>query len=109
MEAWRRKVEEFGNKNYPLQVRRQKLSGHLILDVALNWDGTIYNTEIKESSKSKILDNAALYIVRQAAPYAPLPPDIRKETDILHITRIWEFRYNSLVTRQQNNLDKKKK
>jgi protein TonB len=109
MEAWRRKVEEFGNKNYPFQVRHQKLSGHLILDVALNWDGTIYRTEIKESSKSKLLDDAALYIVHKAAPYAPLPPDIRKETDILHITRIWEFRYNSLVTRQQNDSGKKKK
>jgi periplasmic protein TonB len=100
MEAWRRKVEEIGNINYPNQARRRKLSGSLILDVALNPNGTIRQVEIKESSKHRILDEAALRIVRLAAPFAPFPENIRKNTDILHITRRWEFRYNSLTTRQ---------
>jgi len=26
-----------------------------------------------------------------AAPYASFPPDIRRDTDILHITRTWSF------------------
>ncbi|EDN67504.1 tonB domain protein [Beggiatoa sp. PS] len=100
MEAWRRKIEEIGNTNYPNQARRRKLSGSLILDVALNPNGTIRQVEIKESSKYRILDEAALRIVRLAAPFDPFPEHIRKDTDILHITRRWEFRYNSLTTRQ---------
>jgi protein TonB len=26
-----------------------------------------------------------------AAPFAPFPADIRRDTDILHITRTWSF------------------
>jgi len=46
---------------------------------------------VRRSSGEKILDDAAIRIVRLAAPYAPFPQDIRKETDILHITRTWQF------------------
>ena len=37
----------------------------------------------------RILDAAALHIVRLAAPYAPFPADIAKDTDIISITRTW--------------------
>jgi protein TonB len=33
-------------------------------------------------------------IVKLAAPYAVFPPDLRKETDILSITRTWAFTSN---------------
>ena len=26
-----------------------------------------------------------------SAPYAAFPPDVRRDTDILHITRTWTF------------------
>ncbi|RKZ75410.1 MAG: hypothetical protein DRR19_29345 [Candidatus Parabeggiatoa sp. nov. 1] len=97
MDAWRRKAEGIGNTNYPDKVRRKKLSGSLILDVALNSNGTIHNVEIKESSKYQIIDEAALRIVRLAAPFDAFPESIRKGTDILHITSTWEFRYNRLT------------
>ena len=38
-----------------------------------------------------MLDRAAELIVRMAAPYGEFPPDIRKDTDILVITRTWRF------------------
>ena len=41
MEAWRAKVERMGNLNYPEEARRRKLSGSLLLEVALNANGTI--------------------------------------------------------------------
>jgi protein TonB len=99
MDQWRRKVEYIGNTNYPDKARHQKISGNLILDVAINPNGTIHNVEIKQPSKSKILDEAALRIVRLAAPFDPFPENIRQATDILHITRTWEFRYNNLTSR----------
>ena len=91
MEAWRAKVERIGNLNYPDAARRQKLSGSLILDVALNPDGSINDIAIRRSSGHKILDDAAVRIVELAGPYAPFPDEIRAETDILHITRTWQF------------------
>lgn len=99
MEAWRKKVERVGDLNYPSEAIKQKITGRLILDVALNPDGTINQVEISKSSGQKILDDAALRIVHLAAPYAPFSEDIRKETDILHITRTWIFSNNRLSGR----------
>ncbi len=91
MEAWRAKVERIGNLNYPDEARRRNLSGSLILDVALNPDGSINNITLRRSSGEKVLDDAAIRIVKLAAPYGPFSADIKKETDILHITRTWQF------------------
>ena len=91
MEAWRAKVERVGNLNYPEEARRRKLAGQLVLDVALNPDGKINQITIRRSSGHKVLDDAAIRIVELAAPYAPFPEEIRAETDVLHITRTWQF------------------
>jgi len=76
MEAWRSKVERVGNLNYPEQARKRSLSGNLVLDVALNQDGTINEITLRRSSGEKILDDAAVRIVELAAPYGPFPQHI---------------------------------
>jgi protein TonB len=91
MEAWRAKVERIGNLNYPDAARRQGLSGSLILDVALNKDGSINDIIVRKSSGHKMLDDASIRIVNLAAPFAQFPENIWSETDILHITRTWQF------------------
>jgi protein TonB len=91
LEAWRSKIERIGNLNYPEQAKREKLSGSLILDVGINADGTVHSIELRRSSGYKLLDDAAIRIVRLASPFAPLSEEMRKDTDILHITRTWQF------------------
>lgn len=91
MRAWVAKVERVGNMNYPEQARRRNLEGSLVLSVDVLPDGSIERVQILRSSGFDLLDEAAVRIVRLAAPYAELPPDIRAETDILTITRTWEF------------------
>jgi protein TonB len=91
IEDWRIKVERIGNLNYPEQARQQKIFGSLRLSVSINADGSLGPVEVSKSSGNRILDAAAMRIVKLAAPYAPLPPDIRKDTDILVITRTWMF------------------
>ena len=55
---------------------------------------------LKLAGLDPVLDEAAKRIVTFAAPFAPFPPDIRKETDYLDITRTWNFtRGNALETR----------
>ena len=95
MEAWRAKVERVGNLNYPDDARKKKLSGSLILDVALNADGSVYRITVRRSSGIKILDDAAIRIVELSSPFAPFPDQIKGETDILHITRTWQFLNNN--------------
>ncbi|HSH40961.1 MAG TPA: TonB family protein [Arenicellales bacterium] len=100
MEAWRARVERVGNLNYPEKARRQNLTGNLVLDVAINPDGSVNQLNMVKSSGNKVLDDAARRIVQLAAPYEAFPADIREEVDILHITRTWQFmRGNRLVSR----------
>lgn len=94
MEAWRAKVERVGNLNYPEEARQRGISGNLVLEVALSPDGNIHQITVRRSSGRKILDEAAIRIVELAAPYAPFPPSIRADTDLLHITRTWQFLHN---------------
>ncbi|MFZ2525843.1 MAG: energy transducer TonB, partial [Candidatus Ferrigenium altingense] len=65
--------------------------GSLRLSVSINADGSLERAEVDKSSGNRILDAAAMRIVKLAAPYAPLPPDILKDTDIIVITRTWAF------------------
>jgi protein TonB len=98
-DGWRQKVERIGNLNYPDQAKQHNLSGSLLLDVAIKPDGSLASVKLLRSSGHKVLDDGAIRIVRMAAPFAPLPPKIRKEVDILHITRVWQFHHdNSLRT-----------
>ena len=89
-ETWRRKVERVGNMNYPAQARQQKLFGELRLMVSINRDGTLYKVKILKSSGSTILDDAAIRIVKLAAPYAPFGSDLRNY-DRVEIIRTWRF------------------
>jgi protein TonB len=91
LESWRRKVEYVGNLNYPEEARRLQLYGDLILHVALRSDGSVEGIRVIRSSGHSVLDDAAINIVRLAAPFAPFPPGIKSEVDILDITRTWQF------------------
>lgn len=93
VEDWRMKVERIGNLNYPEAARKEKLYGNLQLTVGIRSDGSLESIEINRSSGKRILDEAAINIVKLAGQngFAPFPPDIKKDTDILHITRTWVF------------------
>ena len=91
VEDWRIKVERIGNLNYPDAARQQKIYGSLQLTVSIRADGSVESAEVSRSSGQRILDAAAQRIVKLATPFAPLPPDIRRDTDILSITRTWTF------------------
>lgn len=95
MDAWRAKVERIGNLNYPTVISRKKLTGTLLLDVAINPDGSIHSARISRSSGYRELDQAALRIVNMSAPFPPLTKDILKDTDVLHIPRVWRFQQGS--------------
>ena len=89
-EDWRMKVERIGTLNYPPEARG-RLYGNLRLTVTIRPDGRVESVELDRSSGLKVLDQAAHKIVHMASPYAPFPPDIRRDTDLLVITRTWFF------------------
>ena len=89
-EDWRTKLERVGTLNFPAEARG-KLYGNLRLSVSIRADGSVDAIELERSSGLKVLDQAAFRIVRMASPYAIFPGDIRRDTDILVITRTWFF------------------
>lgn len=91
MSAWVAKVERVGNLNYPTELRRKQLHGDLILTVGIHQNGTVESIEVMRSSGIPEIDRAAINIVQLAAPYSPLPDNIKEQVDILHITRTWRF------------------
>ena len=63
----------------------------LLMHVAVRSDGSVERIRVVRSSGHKLLDDAAVRIVRLSAPFAPFPPEIRKQVDVLDITRTWQF------------------
>ena len=90
VEDWRQKVERIGNLNYP-PAAKGKLYGKLVMTVAIKSDGSLERVELNRSSGHSVLDEAAQRIVKLAAPYAGFPDAIRRDTDIIEITRTWSF------------------
>ncbi len=91
VEDWRQKVERVGNINYPSAAKGQ-VYGTLIMTIEIRADGSlVLPIIIDRSSGKQLLDDAARRIVALAAPYAPFPPELRKDTDVISITRTWSF------------------
>ncbi len=90
VEDWRLKVERIGNLNYP-EAAKGRHYGNLVLTVIIRSDGHLERVDVSRPSGNRILDDAARRIVEMAAPYAPFPDAIRRDTDILEITRTWSF------------------
>lgn len=87
LSVWQEKVELIGNLNYPPEARKQKLYGRLRLLVSLLPDGSVHNIDVLESSGQRVLDDAAIRIVRLAAPFAPFPPELKKNVDQFVVAR----------------------
>jgi protein TonB len=100
LHGWRTRVEAIGNRYYPVASSRYGIYGDLRLMVAIHHDGSIANIEILSSSGHAVLDEAAIRIVRMAAPFDPFPPELRATTDMLEIIRTWKFRQNRLSSIQ---------
>lgn len=91
MDNWRRRIVMVGNMNYPVDAHRKKLYGTLRVLVAILPDGSLKSVEILQSSGHKALDDAAIRIVRLAAPFQPFTTEMKKSTDVLEIIRTWKF------------------
>ena len=99
LDAWRQRIERVGTANFPEEARRQGLFGSVMVTVAVRADGTVEKIEIDRSSGSRVLDAAVERIVALAGPFKPFPDPLRRDADILHITRVWSFtRSDVLVT-----------
>jgi len=91
LDGWRRRVERIGTANYPSQLLGGLNAGRPTLEVAIGRDGALESIVVLRSSGDGALDQAALQILRLAAPFEPLPENIRKDYDVLRFAYEWDF------------------
>ena len=86
----RRKIEERGTRNFPENAGK-KLYGELTMNVTVDAEGRVVETEVVRPSTSKVLDRRAVAIVRAAAPFGPFTSQMRRRADQLVITSRFKF------------------
>lgn len=102
LDSWRQRIERVGTANFPDEARRRGVYGTVMVTVAIRADGSVEKIEIDRSSGSQILDVAVERIVQLAGPFQPFPGALRKEAEVLHITRNWAFTRSDLLLTTEN-------
>ncbi|MGR0278958.1 energy transducer TonB [Marinomonas dokdonensis] len=91
LDDWRRKIERIGNIHYPIEAKRSHLYGELRLAVSILPTGYVDDIEVLQTSGIRVLDDAAMRIVRLAEPFQAFPVELKAEVDQLEIIRTWRF------------------
>lgn len=89
--GWRRRVERIGTANFPQRFLARADLGRPTLEVAIGPEGRLIDIVVRRSSGDTTLDQAALKILRLAAPFEPLPASILAEHDVLRFAYEWDF------------------
>jgi protein TonB len=86
----RRKIEERGTRNFP-ENQGKKLYGELTMNVTVDAEGRVLDTEIIQPSNNRLLDRRAIAIVKAASPFGPFSAAMRRKADQLVITSRFKF------------------
>jgi protein TonB len=91
LDGWKRRIERVGTINFPNEARRRQLSGNPVVEVAIRANGSLEAVIVRRSSGHAELDNAAVGIVRLAAPFEPFPGALRERYPVLRFAYEWQF------------------
>ncbi len=91
LDRWRRKVERVGTLNFPDAARREKMSGTPVIEVTINANGRLEQALIRRSSGHPEIDDAAIRILKLAAPFDPFPHELSAKHDQIRIAYEWQF------------------
>ncbi len=91
LDNWRRKIERVGTMNFPDVARRRKLSGTPIIEVTIGADGKLLQTVVRRTSGHVEIDEAAMRILKLAAPFDPFPGELTAKHDEIRIAYEWQF------------------
>ena len=91
LDSWRRKIERVGTMNFPDVARRKNLSGTPVIEVTIAADGHLVRTVVRRSSGHAEIDEAAMRILKLAAPYDSFPAALAAKHDEIRIAYEWQF------------------
>ena len=67
-------------RDYPRRARRLGLQGTPVVVFEFDREGRLLNYRLLDGSSHRILDDAALNMLKQASPFPPVPDDMTSET-----------------------------
>ena len=91
LDGWKRRIEAVGDEYFPTLGDVEGLTGSPTLEVSIDSNGQLIEVVVRRSSGSRVLDQAALDILRRASPFDPFPAEIRAEYDSLRFAYKWLF------------------
>ncbi len=91
LDNWKRRIEAVGDEYFPELGELDNLTGSPTLEVSIDATGQLYEVIIRKSSGSRVLDQAALDILRRASPFDPFPAEISADYDRLRFAYKWLF------------------
>ena len=89
-DALKQRIEERGTRDFP-EFQGRKLYGELTMNVTVDAAGRLVEAEIVRPSRSRMLDQRALAIVRAAGPFGAFTPAMRRQADQIVITSRFRF------------------
>lgn len=103
LDRWKRKIETIGVRYFPEQVLIEGITGSPTLEVIIGSSGQLEDVIVRKSSGSKVLDQAALEILRRAAPFDPFPEVVRLDYDTLRFAYKWQFSHTTVQSTASTN------
>jgi protein TonB len=88
---WKTKIESIGARYFPEIGVIDGISGSPTLEVTITSSGQLHEVVVRRTSGSRVLDQAALNILRRAAPFDPFPEAVRVDYDKLRFAYKWQF------------------
>ena len=92
LNLWQRKIESNGDK--VISNEENVLNGKVQILASIDLNGNLVNSKILISSGNAIIDNMAIKILEDAAPFSPFNETMSNEYSILEIVRDWNFSSN---------------
>ena len=92
LNLWQRKIETTGDKI--ISNKENYLDGKVQIMAIIDMNGNLLNSKILISSGNKLIDEMAIHILEQSAPFAPFDTDMSNQYSVLEIVRDWNFSSN---------------
>ena len=89
LNLWQRKIESIGDEI--ILDKKNDINGTVQVMARIDMYGNLINSKILISSGSKLIDDIAINILEQSAPFPPFNTNMSKEYNVLEIVRDWNF------------------
>ena len=89
LNIWQRKIETIGDKI--IQENNKDYQGTVQVMATIDKKGNLIKSDILKSSGNAIIDNMAIQILNESAPFAPFNSAMTNDYSFIEIVRDWNF------------------